>query len=108
MATTAVAKGKVSLWPLSFPSLLHHPLQIEQALREGKEIPEGWCQDADGKPITDPQEALSCGSLLPLGGLEEGTKGTGLAMMVEIFCGILGGSTSSKKSKNHECFMIFV
>lgn len=57
------------------------------ALREGKEIPKGWVQDADGKPITDPKKALACGGLLPIGG----TKGTGLALLVELFSGILAG-----------------
>lgn len=62
-------------------------------LRKDKPIPEGWIQDASGNPITDPKEAITSSLLLPLGGAEEnsGYKGSGLAMMVELFCGILGG-----------------
>lgn len=45
---------------------------------------------APGIPVTQPQEVKG---LLALGGPEEssGYKGYGLAMMVEILCGILSG-----------------
>jgi LDH2 family malate/lactate/ureidoglycolate dehydrogenase len=70
MATTTVAIGK-----------------IEQVMLNGAtEIPPGWAMDADGRPTTDLQTALT-GLLMPLGGY----KGSGLAMMVEILCGVLGG-----------------
>lgn len=74
MATSAVAYGKV----------IH-------AKRIGASIPEGWAIDTDGKVTTDPNQLYG---MLPLGGAENtsGYKGYGLAMMVEIFCGILSGS----------------
>ncbi|GFO19291.1 malate dehydrogenase [Plakobranchus ocellatus] len=74
MATTAVALGK---------------LEIND--RKGLDIPLGWGCDDKGKPTTKPSCAKG---LMPLGGTEEcsGYKGYGLAMMVEIFCGILGGA----------------
>ena len=42
--------------------------------------------DSEGVPTTDTQAALS-GLLMPLGGY----KGSGLAMMAEILCAVLGG-----------------
>lgn len=69
-------------------------MKVEINLRKGKELPEDWCQDSFGNPIRDPNLALTSGYLLPLGGREEqsGYKGTGLAVMTEIFCGILAGT----------------
>lgn len=81
-------------------------------LRKGKSIPEGWAVDTSGNPITDPKEAITSGLLLPLGGPEEtsGYKGTGLAMMVEIFCGLLGGTeaggTTVEASLLFFCFKV--
>lgn len=48
-------------------------------------------QDNEGKPITDPKKAIASGGLLPLGGIHEGAKGTGLAIIVEALTGILTG-----------------
>ena len=44
----------------------------------------------DGKQTTDPTRLRKGGALLPLGGTE-GYKGSGLAAMVEILCGLLTG-----------------
>jgi uncharacterized oxidoreductase len=73
MATSAVAAGKVAL-----------------AAARGEEIPHGWVVGKDGKLTTDPNALRQGGALLPLGGTE-GYKGSGLAAMVEILCGILTG-----------------
>lgn len=75
MATCTVAVGK-----------------IEVSRRKGDPIPEGWGMDSDGKITTDPAAAMS-GALMPLGGIESnsGYKGYGLAMLVEVFCGLLSG-----------------
>ena len=51
---------------------------------QGLEIPPGWGADADGRDTTDPS-AVS--QLLPMGDY----KGFGLAMMVDILCGVLTG-----------------
>ncbi|XP_052808258.1 uncharacterized oxidoreductase YjmC-like isoform X2 [Mya arenaria] len=74
MATTAVALGK-----------------IELADRKEQPIPEGWALTPEGAPTKDPKQAEG---LCPLGGAENtsGYKGYGLSMMVEIFCGIMGGA----------------
>lgn len=48
--------------------------------REGKPIPLGWALNKDGRPTTDPEEALK-GVFLPMAE----HKGIGIAMMIE-FC----------------------
>lgn len=77
MATTAVAVGK-----------------IELAKRKNEDIPEGWALDHNGRPTTNPTTAFDANSLMPLGGIEKnsGYKGYGLALMVEVLCGVLAGS----------------
>jgi len=50
----------------------------------GQPLPEGVAANSDGEVTTDPNEAAW---LLPVGGY----KGYGLASMVEVLCGILGG-----------------
>ena len=61
--------------------------------RKEEPIPEGWAIDSTGSITTNATAAMSGGALMPLGGAEmnSGYKGYGLAMMVEIFCGILSG-----------------
>jgi LDH2 family malate/lactate/ureidoglycolate dehydrogenase len=74
MATTTVAAGK-----------------IFKAMINGQpEIPAGWAMDAEGVPTTSTETALK-GLLMPLGGY----KGSGLAMMAEILCAVLGGGAMS-------------
>ena len=55
--------------------------------------------DNQGKITKDPADVLKDGGLLYLGGAEEtgGYKGYGLAMMVEILGGILGGGPFGKQ-----------
>lgn len=78
MATSTVALGK-----------------IEVSKRKGEEIPEGWGCDSEGQQTTVPERVLDGGGLFPLGGTElaGGYKGYGLAMVVELLCGILSGAT---------------
>ncbi|MFC0470914.1 ureidoglycolate dehydrogenase [Halalkalibacter kiskunsagensis] len=68
MATSNVAFGKV----------LH-------ARESGQDIPDSWGVDGEGKPTTDPH---SVEALLPFAG----PKGYGLAMVIDIFSGLLTGS----------------
>lgn len=67
--------------------------KIEDARRQGQEIPEGWAFDGSGKPTTDPAAALKALRLLPLGGGVEtgGHKGFGLALAIDVLCGVLPG-----------------
>jgi ureidoglycolate dehydrogenase (NAD+) len=67
MATTAVAYGKVAL-----------------AAVEGQAIPATWALDADGNATTDP---TAVAGLHPAAG----PKGSGLAMVIDIFCSLLAG-----------------
>jgi LDH2 family malate/lactate/ureidoglycolate dehydrogenase len=55
-------------------------LQFRERL--GTPIPEGVALDPDGKPTTDPGDALR-GALLPFGGSEGGYKGFGLALATD-------------------------
>ena len=61
--------------------------RIMMAMRKGERIPEGWALDRDGKPTTDPKEAIEHGSLFPIGGV----KGAMLALMFELICATLTG-----------------
>lgn len=70
MATTTVAAGKI----------------FKAHLNSQPTIPAGWAFDSNGVPTTDTEAAYK-GLLMPLGGY----KGSGLAMMVEILCGVLSG-----------------
>jgi ureidoglycolate dehydrogenase (NAD+) len=58
------------------------------ALRDlGQPLPEGWIVDGDGLPTTDPGSYPNVGALMPMAG----HKGYGLALLVEILTGVLGG-----------------
>ena len=59
--------------------------RIFNARDEGRSIPEGWGVDERGEPTTDPAR---CQAAVPLGGY----KGYGLALMVEVLCGVLAGA----------------
>jgi len=78
MATTVAAYGKVKT----------------KALR-GEMMPVGWMIDREGKPLTDPKRSEE-GMLLPLGGMEAGYKGFGLAMIIGLIAGTLGGAAMGK------------
>ena len=77
MATSVVAVGK-----------------LEIAARRGQPIPEGWAVDSDGNPATGPAGFFRGGAMLPLGGTPDmgSYKGFGLAIAIDILCGILSGS----------------
>jgi LDH2 family malate/lactate/ureidoglycolate dehydrogenase len=90
MATSAVAAGKIQL-----------------AAARGEEIPQGWIIDSEGRQTTDPSQFRKGGALLPLGGTE-GYKGSGLAAMVEVLCGLLTGlgfGVEPTGRHNDGCFM---
>jgi uncharacterized oxidoreductase len=76
MATSQVAHGK-----------------IREKEAVGEPIPEGWTTDEAGGHFADAAafEAGEGGAMLPLGGRVAGYKGTGLAVIAELFAGVLGG-----------------
>jgi LDH2 family malate/lactate/ureidoglycolate dehydrogenase len=61
--------------------------KIRRAERRGERIPEGYALDAQGRPTTDPKAALG-GVVLPIGSY----KGSGLAMLMDIFGGVISGA----------------
>jgi len=67
MATTSIPYGKIAL-----------------AKTEGKAIPSDWGFDAEGNPTTDPN---AIAGLHPIAG----PKGSGLAMVIDIFSSLLAG-----------------
>jgi LDH2 family malate/lactate/ureidoglycolate dehydrogenase len=83
----------------SFPTGKGFPVKIDLATsiiargniiaaqKKKAAIPEGWALDVEGKPTTDATEAL-LGTVLTMAG----HKGYALAMMVELFSGVLSGS----------------
>ncbi|KAK4654380.1 hypothetical protein QC762_409850 [Podospora pseudocomata] len=62
--------------------------KIHKAKRRGEKIPGDWALDAEGRPTNDPDKALDGGVMLPMGG----PKGSGLAIMMDVFSGVLSGS----------------
>ncbi len=61
--------------------------------RKGKHFPGAWALDANGTPTTDPEALFTKppGSLLPVGGVDHGHKGYGLALMIEALTQGLSG-----------------
>jgi L-lactate dehydrogenase len=59
----------------------------------GQKLPHAWLQDAQGNPTADPGVLFDGrnGTLLPLGGLEAGHKGTSLALLIEALTAGLTG-----------------
>ena len=80
MATTTAAAGK-----------------LELAARLEKSIPTGWALDEKAQATQDPRVAQQARRLLPLGGSRDNGshKGYGLAVLVEILCGVLTGTVTA-------------
>jgi len=83
MATSVVPRGKLEVYN-----------------REEKPLPDGWAVDENGLVTTDSAKVLNNllkrlgGGILPLGGegeLYSGYKGYGMAIFVDILCGVLSG-----------------
>jgi ureidoglycolate dehydrogenase (NAD+) len=62
-------------------------VMIAKAL--GRPMPEGWLRDLEGRPTTDASGYPDRSVLQPIGGY----KGYGLAVLVEILCGVLTGAS---------------
>jgi L-2-hydroxycarboxylate dehydrogenase (NAD+) len=84
MATSVVPRGKLEVYD-----------------RNRKQMPPGWAVDEHGYDSQNPGLVLANlltragGGILPLGGRGEqfsGHKGYGLALMVDVLCGVLSGS----------------
>src|SRR5579872_3969942 len=82
-----VPGGEVKPWLLDMATSTVAAGKIFKAMINGQpEIPAGWAMDSEGVATTATETALK-GLLMPLGGY----KGSGLAMMAEILCAVLGG-----------------
>jgi LDH2 family malate/lactate/ureidoglycolate dehydrogenase len=71
LATTVVARGRILLYA-----------------KQNKPLEPGWAFDAQGRPTTDAQAALK-GLLAPIGGY----KGYGIALAIDMLCGVMTGSS---------------
>lgn len=88
--TSATAEGKVRVKKIA-----------------GQPCPEGWLLDCEGRPTTDPSTLYGSppGTILPMGG-NQGYKGFGLGLMVEIFAGALSGGVCIREvpiNQNGNC-----
>jgi L-2-hydroxycarboxylate dehydrogenase (NAD+) len=72
MATTNITRGK---------------------LKTSESLDRDWVLDKEGKPAKKLEDAFS---LMPLGGLNFGYKGYGLALIVDLLCGALSGACCGK------------
>jgi uncharacterized oxidoreductase len=64
--------------------------KVEQKVIRDEPVPEGWLIDRAGRPVTDASRWRDPEiGMLPLGGMQFGHKGHGLAMMVEMIVGPL-------------------
>jgi uncharacterized oxidoreductase len=80
MTTSVVAGGKIDIKRV-----------------RSQQMPAGWVIDAEGKPIHDPND-FDKGAVLPLGGIQFGHKGYGLAMMIDVLAGGLSWAGCSRQS----------
>jgi len=80
------AKGDPLVIDLALTTVVRGKIMV--AMQKGEKIPEGWALDRNGKPTTDPKEAIEHGSLFPIGG----AKGAMLALAFELICAALTGS----------------
>jgi LDH2 family malate/lactate/ureidoglycolate dehydrogenase len=69
--------------------------KVRNARDRGEPIPATWATDRQGRPTTDAKAALD-GFLLPIGGY----KGYGLAVMIDLFAGLLSGAAFLTKVKS--------
>lgn len=76
----------------------------------GRQLPDTWLIDADGKPTTDPQALFAepRGWIQPMGG-SVGYKGFALLMLAEILAGMLAGRSMTdevRDGSNGVCFIV--
>jgi len=71
--------------------------RLLMAIERGERIPTGWAVDGQGQPTEDPRAWRERdGLLLPIGG----PKGYGLAVVLDILCGVLsGGHFGARRSE---------
>jgi len=99
-------EARLATNPISFaiPTKSHDPIladfstaaapegKIRMFRDQGRQLPEGWIVDAQGRPSTNPTDFYGppTGAILPFGG-ETGYRGFALSLLVEVLGGTLGG-----------------
>jgi L-2-hydroxycarboxylate dehydrogenase (NAD+) len=93
----AVPSGKELPFVLDMATNTAAAGKLELAARQSKAIPLGWALNERAEGTDDPRVAQKARRLLPLGGSREGGshKGYGLAIVVEILCGVLTGTLTA-------------
>lgn len=91
LGTNPICMSVPGPWLLDMATTTVANNRIFKALTNGEEtIPAGWAMDSEGIPTTNTEAAVR-GLPMPLGGY----KGSGLAMLVEMLCGVLSGGAMS-------------
>jgi LDH2 family malate/lactate/ureidoglycolate dehydrogenase len=90
----AAPSGDEHPWVLDMATSVGAAGKAEIAMRQGKELPDGWLVDPEGRPTRDPKMKFQGGALLPLGSFAElaSHKGYGLGVGVDVLCGVLSGA----------------
>lgn len=115
-STNPIAFGVPTFDALPFPVVLDMATsqaaygKIRERVRTGVPVPDEWTVSATGDPVRDAvvfQEGE--GALRPLGGEVAGHKGTGLALIVELFASFVGDagvvSMDSRSGGNAAAFV---
>lgn len=78
--------------------------ELEDAVRRSEKIATGMALDASGRMTDDPRAALDAMRLLPLGGVPEtgSHKGFGLALAIDILCGVVSGGAFGRQLSGAE------
>jgi L-2-hydroxycarboxylate dehydrogenase (NAD+) len=99
--SVAVPAGQERPFVLDMATSVATRGRLEEYVRQDKPLPLSWATDERGVPTADAarvlKNVLACagGGILPLGGAREedgGHKGYGLALLVDILCGVLPGA----------------
>lgn len=90
----AVPAGREKYWALDMATSVVATNRLLVADRLGRAIPEGWITDLEGNPVTDPSVPRGRRLVMPLGSTPTASsyKGYGLAVWVDIMCGVLSGN----------------
>ena len=101
----AVPAGALPPFRLDMSTAVVSTGQIRRAQRRGRSIPPGWLVDDKGRAVTDPW-AYETGQahLQFLGGAAAtgGAKGYGLALLVDILCGVISGAGFGAQNALHD------
>jgi LDH2 family malate/lactate/ureidoglycolate dehydrogenase len=92
----AIPAGEEPAFQLDIATTMASHGTIKVLAQRGESMPEGWVQDREGNPITDPSRADQ-GFLVPIGGY----KGSGLNMAIGILAGVLNDAAFGSDVIDH-------